>query len=800
MLTKQTLRKKFAKEWNKHYQVDIFREEGFIRKTCPRCGKNFWTLDAERKTCPDPPCENYGFIGRPVTKQKWDYIETWKRFEKFFKKEGHTSVQRYPVIDRWRPDLFFTIASIQDFQRIDQGNMVFEYPANPLVVPQVCLRFNDIPNVGVTGRHHTSFIMSGQHAFGYPKEGYFKDRCMELDFKFLHGVIGIPKEEIVYIEDVWSMPDYSAFGPSIETFSKGLELVNHVFMQFQKSDSGYKKLDILVNDTGWGHERLVWFSQGTPTGYDAVFGPVIEWMRKQTGMHKTELFDRYSVVSGEINFDEISGVDKIKKSISKRLGIDVKHLDETIKPQQALYAIADHTKTLLFALTDGGIPSNVGGGYNLRVLLRRIISFLKEYNMSLDIDKVTEKHARHLKQMFPELSEGLEVFSNVFEIERKRYENTIKKAGILVEKELKKGINEETLLRLYTSNGITPELVEKIAKAKGLDFHIPEDFYTRITEKHMKGEGPDAVEKKIDVGEAPKTKLLYYENPYHVNFEAEVVGVSGEWVALDRTCFYPEGGGQPGDRGFLVYNNKRFEVTDVQKVGSVVLHKAAGLKKGMNVKGAIDWNRRYQLMQMHTCTHIVAGVTRKIIGKHVWQAGAQKGEKSSRIDLTHYEPFTTKEISEIEKEANRAVIKGLKVDTVFMPRSQAEKKYGFVLYQGGASPGKTIRVVSIGDLDSEACAGTHVSNTKEIGIIKIIRTERIQDGVNRIEFTCGKAAKIFEESQRKLWDGVIEKISEMNMFKDMIKSVSVTDIPRELDSAARVFSVDKTQLPKTISR
>ncbi|MCJ7817052.1 MAG: alanine--tRNA ligase-related protein, partial [Candidatus Aenigmarchaeota archaeon] len=222
MFTKDILKRNFAKEWKKHYQLELFSEKGFIRKTCPKCGKNFWTLDPERILCGDPPCENYGFIGKPITKNKWDYVQTWKEFESFFKKNGHTSIPRYPVIDRWRPDLFFTIASIQDFQRIDQGNMVFENPADPLVVPQVCLRFPDIPNIGVTGRHHSSFIMSGQHSFG----NYWKDRCIQLNFEFLTKNMGIPEKELVYTEDVWAMPDFSAFGPCMETFSKGLELVN----------------------------------------------------------------------------------------------------------------------------------------------------------------------------------------------------------------------------------------------------------------------------------------------------------------------------------------------------------------------------------------------------------------------------------------------------------------------------------------------------------------------------------------------------------------------------------------------
>ena len=198
MFTKDSLRKEFAKNWKKHYQIKLFKDMGFERKRCKKCKRYFWTLEKDRRHCQNPPCENYGFIGKPITKKPWDYCETWKQFEKFFKKEGHTSIPRYPVIDRWRPDLFFTIASIQDFQRIDNGNIVMEYPNDPLVVPQVCLRFNDIQNVGVTGRHHTGFIMSGQHSFGK----YWKDRTIELNFDFINKVMGVPETEIVYSEDI----------------------------------------------------------------------------------------------------------------------------------------------------------------------------------------------------------------------------------------------------------------------------------------------------------------------------------------------------------------------------------------------------------------------------------------------------------------------------------------------------------------------------------------------------------------------------------------------------------------------
>ena len=251
MLTKESLKKEFSQKWKEYYKVSLFEEKGFIRKSCSKCKRNFWTLDTEKTVCEDASCSNYSFIGNSPTKTKLNYIEMWKEFEKFFAKNGHTSIPRYPVIDRWRQDLFFTIASIQDFQRLENGNMTFVYPANPLIVPQMCLRFPDIENVGLTGRHLTSFIMPGQHAFGYPKEGYFKDRCLQLSFEFLNKVLGIPPEEITYMEDVWAMPDLSAFGPCIEPFSRGLEVGNHVFMEFQKSGNSFKPLPIKKIGPNW---------------------------------------------------------------------------------------------------------------------------------------------------------------------------------------------------------------------------------------------------------------------------------------------------------------------------------------------------------------------------------------------------------------------------------------------------------------------------------------------------------------------------------------------------------------------
>lgn len=789
MFTKDALRKRFSQDWKKQYQVELFREKGFIRKTC-RCGKSFWTLDPDREICGDSSCEPYGFIGKPITNVKWDYISAWKEYEKFFVKNGHTSVKRYPVVDRWRPDLFFTIASIQDFQRLDKGKMVFEFPSDPLIVPQMCLRFGDIPNVGVTGRHHTSFIMPGQHSFG----DYWKDRCIELNFKFLNGVMGIPEKELIYIEDVWAMGDFSAFGPSVETFSKGNELVNSVFMQYTRTGDSYKELARKVIDVGWGYERLVWFSNGTPTTYDVAFGPVIKWMKKQTGFKDTKLFNDYATLAGNLNLDEVRNITEEKMRIARKLGMDPEKLRDVIEPMQALYAIADHTKSLLFAVTDGSIPSNVGGGYNLRVILRRALSLIKEFSFNLDLNKIAELHAKHLRPMFPELNDGLKSFSDIIYTEVFRNEKTIARGRSLAMKAMEKGINESELKTLYTSHGVSPETIKKMYKIVGVEFEIPEDFYARLTEQHSSGEKEyEKEELKFDVTKLPETKRLYYESPEKREFKAKVIKAFGDWAVLDQTLFYPTGGGQPSDQGTLSSGGKQSAVTDVQKIGDVILHKAPGLKEGQEVKGMIDWERRFRLMQMHTATHIVAGAARKVIGSHIWQAGASKGLESSRIDLTHYKPFTDNELKRIEELANDIIKRGLVVDAKVMDRGDAESKYGFVLYQGGASPGKKVRVISIHGVDVEACGGTHLLNTKDAESIRIIRTERVQDGVNRLEYTVGQAAREFEKSQEELLKQSLDAMEGLG--KPRLK-FSQDDIRK----AADALSVDPAHIPATISK
>jgi alanyl-tRNA synthetase len=229
---------------------------------------------------------------------------------------------------------------------------------------------------------------------------------------------------------------------------------------------------------------------------------------------------------------------------------------------------------------------------------------------------------------------------------------------------------------------------------------------------------------------------------------------------LDRTCFYPEGGGQPADHGFLAFGKAKAEVVDVQKIGRVIVHKlkdSSVPKEGATVKGFLDWEKRYALMKAHTATHLINGAARRVLGEHVWQHGTQKGLESSRLDISHYRRLSPEEVHKIETLANEAVLANLRVETAWLSRNEAESRYGFRLYQGGAVPGKEIRVVKTGDWDVEACAGTHLNSTGEIGFIKIVYTERVQDGVERLAYAVGlQALKAVQQQERLLW-----KVSEV---------------------------------------
>ncbi len=747
---KEVLREKFSSDPDRYYKVTLFEEHGYVRKKCAVCGRHYWTLDQNSTHCPEQPCGEYTFLGDPPTTKRFDYLNAWKRVSEFFVKNGHKEVARYPVVCRWRPDLYFTVASIVDFQRIESGKVVFEFPDNPLIVPQMCLRFLDIGNVGVTGRHYTSFCMIGQQALANPR-GYWKDRCIDLDFKLLTEEFGIPKEEIVFKEDVWLGP--GAFGNSLEFHVRGLELGNAVFTGFEGTPTNYKEYEEKVVDMGAGLERFVWVSQGTATSYDAVFGKAVDNLKERLGINITEseehLILQYFRLAGALDVDQFKVSETIPTEFLVRIGASTEEFRKKLLALRALYSILDHTRTLVFAISDGALPSNVGGGYNLRVILRRALDFANSFGQGIQLGELAEWHVIQLREMFPELSEHLEDVRTIFEVEQKKYEVTKERAKKIVESLVtKKGkVGTEQLVKLYDSEGITPEALQKA----GLKIDLAADFYTSVTERHMAQRHIESGKETYEVDDLPPTRLLFYENRDQFEFEATVLRIIGNrYLVIDMTAFYARSGGQEPDHGTI----DGCRVVDVVKSNGVVLHEIADLDsriiKGQTIRGVVDSKRRFLIMRHHTATHVVNGAARNVLGSWVWQHSAFKDEDMGRLDVTHFAHLTRDQVLEIERLSNEVVRRNLPVKISWIPRNEAEQRYGFRLYQGGVVPNKELRIVNIEGWDVEACGGTHCSSTGDIGLIKITKSERIQDGVERLEFVAGEAAINYVEKQETI--------------------------------------------------
>ena len=735
-MNKKEILEKFSADPQRYYNVNLFEDQGFERKSCNVCKRFFWTLDSERDKCPDHSEDTYSFIGEPPTSKRFDYTQAWKEVESFFVKNNHTSINRYPVVCRWRDDLYFTIASIVDFQRVMGSKVAFEFPANPLVVPQTCLRFKDLENVGVTGRHFSSFCMIGQHSI--PNEdGYWKDECVNLDFNLLTQQFGIAKKEITFVEDVWE--GGGSFGSSLEYFVRGLELGNAVFTEFQGDLSNYKTLDQRIIDMGAGLERFAWITMGTPTAYDCCFGPITEKLIQDAGIdvNSSVLVPYFTEIAKNLElYDDLS---QVRKNTIKSTGLSDEQISRIITPLEGIYLIIDHIRTLIFAISDGALPSNVGGGYNLRMMLRRIISTMDRLKLKFDLDEIIDIQIDYLKNTYPELEKTRQDVKEIISIETGRYDSSKQRMQKIVSK-LDKQPNVEDLIRLYESDGVTPEYLKEMK----IISEIPSTFYGKLAELHQSKKQRE--QESFPLEGIPDTELLFYgDDPRE--FDAKVLKSFENFVVLDRTAFYARGGGQEPDHGKI----GDCDIVDITKHGNVVVHKIKGdmPKNGETVSCVVDAKRRDGIAKNHTSTHIINTSARSVLGSWVWQHSAFKEEDHARLDITHHSALTDDDVEKIEQAANSIVEKSIPVKIENFDRGAAEQKYGFRIYQGGVVPVKSVRIVSIGDLDIEACGGTHVANTSDVEEIKITRTKRIQDGVVRIEFVSGESAKEFVKKKQQ---------------------------------------------------
>ncbi|MFX0056681.1 MAG: alanine--tRNA ligase [Candidatus Heimdallarchaeota archaeon] len=739
-----------SKNPDEYFPTRELRNLGYIRKHCECCGTFFWTTIKERKVCGDPGCSG-GFrvvIDNP-SQMQLSFIGVWEKIVSILQPRGYTPIKRYPCVARWNPTSEFTIASISAFQPYVITGEV-EPPAKKLLIPQFCLRFNDIENVGITGSHCTGFVMIGQHTFVPPEEWDQEQLFMDMH-DFIHIGVGLAKEEIIIHEDSWA--GGGSFGCSLEFFSRGVELFNQVYTLFEQSPDGPRELKLKVLDMGLGQERVAWFSQGTPNLYEAVFPYVLSKFREIVNIElDLELYQRFSQYSAYLNIDEVDNMDEAWHRVAKEMNLDSTELRNKIIPMAALYSVVEHARSLLFAISDGKLPSNVGGGYNLRVIFRRAISYIDQFNWDIDIADVCTWHAEELKGIFPEVSIHLDDVREILNVEREKYYATKKKAGKILEKIIQKGeISTDTLIELYDSNGISPDMVKSVAKKYNVKVSIPDDFYSLVVEIHEKVEQIHATGKdhELDLKGIPETESLYYYDYTITSNEARVLKIIDNMVVLDKSVAYPTSGGQLHDVGKI--NDQEFH--DVAKQGNLIIHildKKPIFKEGDTVKIEVDQEWRSQLSQHHTATHIVNAAARMVLGNHVNQAGAKKTMKNSHLDITHYEQIPRDKLLEIENKANEIVQKGLNLNLSFIPRSEAEKKYGMTIYQGGAVPGKYLRIVEIPGIDVEACGGTHLNNTSETGYIHITKSQKIQDDIVRLTFVAGEATLRLREKHKKI--------------------------------------------------
>eukprot|EP00331_Platyophrya_macrostoma_P016320 CAMPEP_0176475624 /NCGR_PEP_ID=MMETSP0127-20121128/43706_1 /TAXON_ID=938130 /ORGANISM="Platyophrya macrostoma, Strain WH" /LENGTH=971 /DNA_ID=CAMNT_0017871233 /DNA_START=95 /DNA_END=3010 /DNA_ORIENTATION=+ len=761
---KAKARPEFEANPAKFYPTKVFEKMNFERHQCPVTKHYYWKhKDSKIQTCGDSSAEGkYSFIGKGVgigrKGTKITYAQAWEGFKKSLTsaRVPCKAIDRYPVVARWRNDVDYVAAGIYCFQPYCVTGEL-DPPANPLICPQFSVRFNDLDNIGLTGRHYSGFIMLGIQVFNYPdKYVFFKEECVEFFNDWLTKELEIDPTEITYVEDVWA--GGGNLGPSVEAFVGGLEIGNMVFMQYKTfHDGSYEELDIKVIDVGIGLERIPWAVNGSATSYEDTFANVLKYLRSKLDVKVDEnIWEKFGPYSCLLDVDESENIDKTWEFIAEKVGVSIEELKKAILMAKDLYIVADHTRTAMMIIQDGSLPSNNGGGSNLRNVIRRVFAILKNNDWWSKLGlkgflEIFEHHKLDLEGLYGKFKD-YPSFEKIIEVEYERWSNTDTDQKAKFERMLKKSktLTDDDWIVAVTSYGIPADSVAKISGQP-----IPNDLYYKIAQLQERITKPPEV-ILYNVAHLKETELIFYEQAHSsaVVFEAKVLDVFANLtqknlrniVILDKSVFYPTSGGQQHDVGTLKIDGEEYNVVNVEKVGKVCLHildrplpnPDNSHYVGMPVVGKIDEERRKQLKNHHTGTHIVFAACRKVLGPHVWQNGAKKTIDQAHLDITHFDSLTKQQEVEIENAANRIILQNKQINKFYMDKAQAELEYGFRLYQGGVVPGNQLRVVNIEDTDVEACCGTHCDNTSEVGWIKILRTTKIQDGIVRLYYVAGE--------------------------------------------------------------
>jgi alanyl-tRNA synthetase len=753
-----------------------------------------------------------------------------QKFLDYFAARGHRVVRSSSLVPANDPTLLFTNAGMNQFKDVFLGMEKRDY--NRAASSQKCVRaggkHNDLDNVGYTRRHHTFFEMLGNFSFGdyfkrdaidfawelITKEyGVAKDRLYVTVFRedddaeqLWQQVAGVPKDRIFRLDEkdnFWQMGETGPCGPCSEIHydfgpeagpgsfpddpgERFVEIWNLVFMQFDRDSSG--KMTPLPRpsiDTGIGLERISAVLQGKLSNYDTdLLRPIID--------KASELFRK--------TYSDDSRADTV------------------------LRINADHARSTAFLINDGVLPSNDGRGYVLRKIMRRAMRNARMIGVNEPyLYKLTGFVAELMRDSYPEMMESIQRVARVVKDEEHRYATTFQVAERFFHDEARAAANGvlpgAAAFKLYDTYGLALDEQEEMAREAGLSIDR-EGFDSEMEKQRARARASWKGAEKAQINPVyqalTKTEFLGRET---LEAEAEVIAVLDGEVALDRTPFYAEAGGQVGDIGVLISKETSEIIANVVGVyapapGKTVHKLASGpwrLAPGQLVIARVDPPSRKSTMRNHTGTHLLHAALRKVLGTHVKQAGSVVEPSRLRFDFTHYTAMDPDEIAEVERLMNQEILANMEVHTDIMDLDHALKTGAMALF--GEKYGDQVRVVSIDTFSKELCGGTHVARTGDIGICKIVYEGSISAGVRRIEAITGEGAlRKFQESQVQLQKiaGIdVEKLQarekslehELQQLKTRVAQAQAGQLEskaRELKGvkvlAARVEGFDRAQL------
>ncbi len=758
--------------------------------------------------------------------------EIRQAFLEFFKQKGHTIVPSAPIVIKDDPTLLFTNAGMNQFKDYFLGNK--KPPYTRVADTQKCLRVsgkhNDLEEVGVDTYHHTMFEMLGNWSFG----DYFKEEAISWSWELLTEIYKINKDQLYVTvfegdekenlprdeeaitfwkkwvsedriimgnkkDNFWEMGDTGPCGPCTEIHFDSrseeerkkvegkdlvnvhpdvIEIWNNVFIQFnRKKDGSLEPLPSKHVDTGMGFERLVRVLQNKISNYDTdVFTGTIEEVEKLSGK-------------------------KYSYSDSKQ---DV-----------AFRVIADHIRAISFPIADGQLPSNTGAGYVIRRVLRRAVRYYFSY---LDVKypllyKLLPLLAKQFENVFPELDKQKDFIAKVVHEEEQNFLRTLDKGLKRLDDIIassKDSIKGKEAFELFDTYGFPLDLTRLIAEENKMTIDEP-GFNEEMEQQKNRSRAATVIDTEdwIVLNESGSSKFVGYDSLETISKvlkyrKTKSKGEENYQVVLDVTPFYAESGGQVGDKGELIFEEERIEVTDTKKENDLIIHFTKKLPQEISsrVIAKVNIDKRTPTQVHHSATHLLHAALRSVLGKHVAQKGSLVNDEYLRFDFSHFAKVTDEELVNIETLVNEKIRENIAVVVKEVPKEEALAMGAMALF--GEKYGDMVRVV-IMDLSYsvELCGGTHICNTGELGFFKIKHETAVGAGVRRIEAVSGKVAEDYVNEQFVLIDairGILKNPKEITKAIENLVSEKES-LSKSIESfEAKQLSALKNQLLQTVEQ